>query len=87
MLDACRLAKNLQNMVPKERRWMVVSAVWVEMLCFAAIHCRGDVHAKQLSSGGGELLTHVWFLIVHLGMGEHYRIEAGHARAKLIVEK
>jgi len=47
--------------------------VWVEMLYFAASHCRGNVHARQLSSGRGELLTHIWLLDAHMGMGEHCR--------------
>ncbi|KAJ1700849.1 hypothetical protein LUZ63_000628 [Rhynchospora breviuscula] len=66
--------------------WRLISAVWVEMLCYAASKCSGQYHAKQLSKGG-ELLTVVWFLMAHLGMGEQYRIEEGHARAKLIVYK
>lgn len=83
LFDACMLAKALQK---EEKRWKIMNAVWVEMLCYAASHCRGYYHAKQLSAGG-ELLTLVWFLMAHLGIGEQYRIEEGHARAKLIVEK
>ncbi|GJM92858.1 hypothetical protein PR202_ga09364 [Eleusine coracana subsp. coracana] len=85
LFDACRLAKSLLELQP-HRRWRVIRVVWVEMLCYAASKCRSNFHAKQLSSGG-ELLTVVWFLMAHLGVGEQYRIEAGHARAKLIVEK
>uniref|UniRef100_A0A0D9V6R8 DUF4220 domain-containing protein n=1 Tax=Leersia perrieri TaxID=77586 RepID=A0A0D9V6R8_9ORYZ len=85
LFDACRLAKKLLEMQPG-KRWRVIRVVWVEILCYAASKCRSNFHAKQLSNGG-ELLTVVWFLMAHLGMGEQYRIEAGHARAKLIVEK
>ncbi|WVZ68502.1 hypothetical protein U9M48_017436, partial [Paspalum notatum var. saurae] len=85
LFDACRLAKSLLELQP-HRRWRVVRVVWVEMLCYAANKCRSNFHAKQLSAGG-ELLTVVWFLMAHFGVGEQYRIEAGHARAKLIVEK
>ncbi|XP_010904720.1 uncharacterized protein [Elaeis guineensis] len=85
LFDACMLAKALLEL-KIEKRWKIMSAVWVEMLCYAASHCRGYYHAKQLSAGG-ELLTLVWFLMAHLGIGEQYRIEEGHARAKLIVEK
>ncbi|KAM0843458.1 hypothetical protein ACQ4PT_057695 [Festuca glaucescens] len=83
--DACRLAKSLLELQPG-KRWRLIRVVWVEMLCYAASNCRSNFHAKQLSNGG-ELLTVVWFLMTHLGMGEQYRIESGHARAKLIVEK
>ncbi|XP_073005274.1 uncharacterized protein [Typha latifolia] len=85
LFDACILAKDLLEL-KVEKRWKVMSAVWVEMLCYSATHCRGYYHAKQLTAGG-ELLTLVWFLMAHLGIGEQYRIEEGHARAKLIVEK
>ncbi|KAJ0983637.1 hypothetical protein J5N97_011892 [Dioscorea zingiberensis] len=85
LFDACILAKTLLGLTV-EKRWKITSAVWVEILCYAASHCRSYFHAKQLSTGG-ELLTLVWFLMAHLGIGEQYRIEAGHARAKLIVEK
>lgn len=85
LFDACRLAKSLMELQPG-KRWRLIRVVWVEMLCYAASKCQSNFHAKQLSNGG-ELLTVVWFLMTHLGMGEQYRIEAGHARAKLIVEK
>ncbi|KAF8751348.1 hypothetical protein HU200_012231 [Digitaria exilis] len=84
LFDACRLAKSLLELQQPHKRWRVIRVVWVEMLCYAASKCRSNFHAKQLS-GGGELLTVVWFLMAHLGVGEQYRIEAGHARAKLIV--
>ncbi|KAG8055110.1 hypothetical protein GUJ93_ZPchr0001g32433 [Zizania palustris] len=85
LFDACRLAKRLL-VLPPGKRWRLIRVVWVEILCYAACKCQSNFHAKQLSNGG-ELLTVVWFLMAHLGMGEQYRIEAGHARAKLIVEK
>ncbi|KAF3325329.1 hypothetical protein FCM35_KLT10400 [Carex littledalei] len=69
-----------------DKMWKLISVVWVEILCYAASKCSGQYHAKQLSKGG-ELLTVIWFLMAHLGMGEQYRIEEGHARAKLIVSK
>ncbi|CAJ2629355.1 uncharacterized protein LOC123909724 [Trifolium pratense] len=87
LFDACRLAKSLQSLETeehwtKERKWKMISNVWVEMLCHAASQCRGLNHAKQLSQGG-ELLTHVWLLMAHLGITEQFQISKGHVRAKL----
>ncbi|XP_058073145.1 uncharacterized protein LOC131221863 [Magnolia sinica] len=86
LFDACILAKKLKDEVPIGQRWTLIGEVWVEMLSYAAGRCSGIAHAQRLSKGG-ELLTFVWFLMAHLGLGEQYRIEAGHARAKLIVGK
>lgn len=80
LFDACRLAKSLRAM--KEQKWGIMSLVWVEMLAYAATHCRGNHHIQQLRKGG-ELLTHVWLLMAHLGITEQFQIYQGHARAKL----
>jgi len=87
LFDGCRLAKSLQSLETeenwsKERKWEMISHVWVEMLCHAASQCRALQHAKQLSQGG-ELLTHVWLLMAHLGITEQFQISKGHVRAKL----
>eukprot|EP00268_Persea_americana_P002609 TRINITY_DN10802_c0_g4_i1.p1 TRINITY_DN10802_c0_g4~~TRINITY_DN10802_c0_g4_i1.p1 ORF type:complete len:746 (+),score=95.93 TRINITY_DN10802_c0_g4_i1:249-2486(+) len=86
LFDACILAKKLKKELKVTKRWEVMSEVLVEMLAYAAIRCPGIAHAQRLSKGG-ELLTFVWFLMTHLGLGEQYLIEAGHARAKLISHK
>ncbi|MCD7447897.1 hypothetical protein HAX54_035828 [Datura stramonium] len=62
----------------KEQKWKIISEVWVEMLAYAATHCRGNHHAQQLRKGG-ELLTHVWLLMAHLGITEQFQIYRGHA--------
>ncbi|GKV49790.1 hypothetical protein SLEP1_g56520 [Rubroshorea leprosula] len=38
--------------------WEGMGKVWVQLMCYAAIKCRPNVHADQLSKGG-ELLTFV----------------------------
>ncbi|KAL7218158.1 hypothetical protein ACSBR2_011435 [Camellia fascicularis] len=81
LFDACLLAKEL-NKLESEFKWQIMSKVWVELLAYAATHCR--IHAQQLSRGG-ELITFAWLLVAHFGLTEQFRVEAGHARAKLIV--
>nr|XP_034900542.1 uncharacterized protein LOC118038328 [Populus alba]TKS14872.1 uncharacterized protein D5086_0000039060 [Populus alba] len=54
-----------------ERRWKMINEVWIEMLAYAAAHCPWKQHAQELRRGG-ELLTHVCFLMVHLGLSEQY---------------
>ncbi|XP_027118085.1 uncharacterized protein [Coffea arabica] len=83
---ACRLAKDLRDLEDNKRRWEIMSKVWVELLSYAAGHCRPYAHAQELSKGG-ELITFVWMLMAHFGLLEQFWIVAGHARPKLIVEK
>ena len=85
LFDACVLAKKLRPF-DSNTRWKIISVVWVEKLSFAAIHARPEAHAQQLSKGG-ELITFVWLLMAHFGLGEQLQISEGHARAKLIVGK
>lgn len=79
--DGCRLAKSLELL--EGNRWRVICRVLFEMLSYAATHCRGYYHAEQLSNGG-ELVTFVWFLVTHFGMGEQYMIEAGNNSANVV---
>lgn len=69
-----KLAKSLQTLVRRdgwenERKWKMISEVWVEMLTYAASHCGWKEHARTLTRGG-ELLTHVCLLMAHLGLSE-----------------
>lgn len=90
LFDACRLAKFLQSLETgdekweSEKKWELISHVWIEMLSYAASQCRSVCHARQLRQGG-ELLTHVWLLMAHLGISEHFQISQGHARVTLLV--
>ncbi|KAJ9554089.1 hypothetical protein OSB04_018134 [Centaurea solstitialis] len=84
LFEACKLAAALNEISDTEKMWKMVGDVWVEILGYAASQCRGFDHAQQLEKGG-ELLTHVWFLMAHLGITEHFKIEEGHGRVKLAV--
>ena len=82
LFNACRVAKYLEE--KRYQKWEIISRVWVEMLVYAASECRSDQHAQQLAQGG-EFLTHVWLLLAHLGLSEHFQISQGHARVVLDV--
>ncbi|KAL6966489.1 hypothetical protein U1Q18_032269 [Sarracenia purpurea var. burkii] len=84
LFDASMLAKELKKL-EGERMWEVIFKVWVELLCYAACRCRAYTHAAQLSKGG-ELITLVWLLMTHLGLGNQFQISKGHARAMLVMK-
>ncbi|KAL9375687.1 hypothetical protein Peur_032566 [Populus x canadensis] len=65
-----RLARQLLLLGP-EKRWRMIKEVWVEMVAYAAAHCPWKEHTQQLRRGG-ELLTHVSLLGLHLGLSEQY---------------
>ncbi|KAI4345912.1 hypothetical protein L6164_012997 [Bauhinia variegata] len=85
LFDACRLAKELKTL-PEDLKWKSIAQIWVEILSYAATNCRPTTHVQQVSKGG-ELISFVWLLMVHLGLGTQFQIKEGHARAKLIVGK
>ncbi|XP_040997713.1 uncharacterized protein LOC121243655 isoform X2 [Juglans microcarpa x Juglans regia] len=85
LFDACMLAKELQKL-EEEKKWEVISKVWVEMLSYASNHCRPDAHSQQVSRGG-QLINLVWLLMAHFGLVEQFVFTAGFGPAKLIVEK
>lgn len=65
-----RLAWQLLRLELKKRRRMI-NEVWIEMLAHAAAHCPWKEHIHQLRRGG-ELLTHVSLLMLHLGLSAQY---------------
>ncbi|XP_030444912.2 uncharacterized protein LOC115667481 [Syzygium oleosum] len=74
LFDACILAKELRKF--HDKKWDIMSEVWVELLSYAAIHCQPFMHARQLSKGG-ELVTLVWLLMAQLGLSEQFQIKHG----------
>ncbi|GKV27570.1 hypothetical protein SLEP1_g36730 [Rubroshorea leprosula] len=70
LFAASALAQQLME-PPDGIPWEKMSKVWVHLMCFAAMNCRPHVHAQQPSKGG-ELLTFVWLLMNHLGIGTHF---------------
>ncbi|XP_059436862.1 uncharacterized protein LOC132169941 [Corylus avellana] len=78
--DACILAKQLRNL--EVDQWMLMSRVWVELMSYAAIKCIPLVHAQQPSKGG-ELLTFVWLLMNHLGLGTQFYEHEREIRTKM----
>ncbi|XVF13737.1 hypothetical protein REPUB_Repub08aG0233500 [Reevesia pubescens] len=87
LFDASMLAQELNKLEGQGlEKWKLMSRVWVELISYAASHCRANTHAQQVSKGG-ELLTFIWLLMAHFGLGEQFQINEGHARAKLIVGK
>lgn len=88
LFDACRLAKHIRKLREDESweekaMWELITQVWVEMLAYAASHCQGIHHAHELRQCG-ELLTHVWLLMAHLGITDRLQTSKGFGRAKLI---
>ncbi|XP_048140774.1 uncharacterized protein LOC115739692 [Rhodamnia argentea] len=69
LFDGCILAKLLRERT--QEKWEIMSRVWVELLSYAASHCRAEAHAQVLSKGG-ELVTFVWLLMAQLGIGEQF---------------
>ncbi|KAK2640469.1 hypothetical protein Ddye_028264 [Dipteronia dyeriana] len=83
LFDASILAKELINL---DDKWELLSKKWVDLLSYAACNCSARTHAQQVSKGG-ELITFVWLLMAHFGLGDQFQINKGQGRAKLIVTK
>ncbi|GMY35117.1 hypothetical protein FCV25MIE_30359 [Fagus crenata] len=81
IFNACKLASQLGK---GEEKWEIIKNVWLEMLGHAASQCKGRLHAQQLRRGG-ELLTHVWLLMAHFGLTDHFQIPRSRAIAEAIL--
>ncbi|KAK1583301.1 hypothetical protein Q3G72_022602 [Acer saccharum] len=88
LFDASMLAQVLENLEKgqKVEKWKLLSRIWMELLSYAACNCIARTHAQQVSKGG-ELVTFVWLLMSHFGLGEQFQINKGQGRAKLIIGK
>ncbi|CAD6257692.1 unnamed protein product [Miscanthus lutarioriparius] len=71
LFPACIIAKELRELDIYTRS-QLVAGVWMEMLTYAAAKCKGTTHLHQLARGG-ELITMVWLLMAHMGIGNIYK--------------
>lgn len=85
IFHACKLAsafndedKPYEGDPERWKYWEMITNVWVEILGHAASQCKGRHHAQQLRRGG-EFLTHVWLLMAHFGLTDHFRIPRSRA--------
>ncbi|GLT30096.1 hypothetical protein SLA2020_049170 [Shorea laevis] len=74
LFDAVNLANKLKTLQQENGVdiWKLVSKVWMEMLSCAAYHCSSHERAQQLSRGG-ELISFVWILMAHFGLGGRFQ--------------
>ncbi|KAK8664857.1 hypothetical protein V6N13_084630 [Hibiscus sabdariffa] len=90
LFDAGMLATELKRMEMEEEedKWMLMSRVWVELLCYTAGHCKATAHATQLSKGG-ELVTFIGLLMAHFDIRDQVQLNRSlrRTRAKLLVGK
>ncbi|XP_011040393.1 PREDICTED: uncharacterized protein LOC105136666 [Populus euphratica] len=70
LIGVAVLARQLLLLEP-EKRWGTINEVWIEMVAYAAAQCPWKEHTHQLRRGG-ELLTHVSLLMLHLGLSAQY---------------
>ncbi|XP_056176574.1 uncharacterized protein LOC115693722 [Syzygium oleosum] len=81
LIDACHLATQLKSV----DKWDMISKFWVRMLIYAAYECKGYEHCESLNRGG-ELLSHAWLLMAHLGIAQPVRTSGAPYVTKLIMK-
>jgi hypothetical protein len=59
----------LEKFPEPEGRWALLMDVWVDIIAHIAVSENAHPHAEQLAKGG-ELLSHLWLLLGHLGVGQ-----------------
>ncbi|XP_034887830.1 uncharacterized protein [Populus alba] len=75
------LARQLLLLGP-EKRWWMIREVWVEIVAYAAVQCPWKEHIHQLRRGG-ELLSHVSLLMLHLGLSAQYEYKGYSSKYEL----
>ncbi|GAY51978.1 DUF4220 domain-containing protein [Citrus sinensis] len=82
LYDASRAAASLRKNLGEQaqaqgqglalaEKWNELGGTWLKILAFAARKSKGNQHGQQLRRGG-ELLTHVWLLMAHFGLTDHF---------------
>lgn len=64
---ASSIVRELKQMQGGRNKWKILSKVWVELICFASLHCDATARLELLSKGG-ELFAFVWLLMAHFGL-------------------
>ncbi|KAL3720747.1 hypothetical protein ACJRO7_005541 [Eucalyptus globulus] len=84
LFDACRLASQLNRIESNSfsRKWGLISRVWAKFLIYAAYQSKGYEHSESLSRGG-ELISHVWLLMAHLGVADPVQTSEAQCITKL----
>lgn len=82
IFHACKLASVLEKY--DVNAWRITMDFWTEMLGYAASQCKGRHHVQQLRRGG-ELITHIWLLMAHLGLTDHFQIASSRATAEALL--
>ncbi|KAK3445201.1 hypothetical protein EUGRSUZ_B02717 [Eucalyptus grandis] len=82
LFDAFHLACQLKE---DDRKWNAISRFWAKMLICSVRETKGYEHCDSLSRGG-ELLSHIWLLMAHLGIVQTVHPPGGDCITKLIVK-
>ncbi|CAF2109063.1 hypothetical protein Bca4012_094176 [Brassica carinata] len=64
---ASSIVRELKQMQGCRNKWKILSRVWVELICFASLHCDATARLELLSKGG-ELFAFAWLLMAHFGL-------------------
>ncbi|XP_056176279.1 uncharacterized protein LOC115683632 [Syzygium oleosum] len=91
LCEVCHLLLQLGTKLPtrkigggKNRKWDLIGKVWAKFLIYAACQSNSSKHRESLSRGG-ELLSHVWLLMAHLGIADPVQTSEAQCITKLIL--